>query len=517
MARLKNSHAPGGFSRVGRRRKGQLVTRAPVRSLVLATRAATLILCAARVASPDAGAEPPDGRAPELQAAARALATERSFKDASISIAVLDVDSGRMLAAEGEHTALNPASNAKLYTAATALAMLHGDHRFETTLAGTLKGSTVVGPLVLRGFGDPSLATSDLWGLVQELRAEGVTRITGDILVDQRFFDEQTTPPAFEQQPNEWAAFRAPVSAVAVNENTLVLSVRPAGVGSAAESSFDPPGFVDIEGEVKTGESGADTVGLALSGSGRRMSAKLSGSVSADSRLVRYARRVEDPTLLAGYALRALLDEAEIKVGGDVKPGSLKRATVLARHTSAPLAELLFALGKQSDNFYAEMIFKALGGETKAHPAKSADGATLVTQWLDKVGANDTGVVIKNGSGLFDSNRATAASVVALLRAAYRDPAIMPEFVAQLSIGGVDGTLKNRFRSERTRRAVRAKTGTLDDAAALSGYVLGPPGRGPVAFSILINHIQGKVAAGRAAADTLAETIARRLWASAGP
>jgi D-alanyl-D-alanine carboxypeptidase/D-alanyl-D-alanine-endopeptidase (penicillin-binding protein 4) len=107
--------------------------------------------------------------------------------------------------------------------------------------------------------------------------------------------------------------------------------------------------------------------------------------------------------------------------------------------------------------------------------------------------------------------------VVALLRAAYRDPAIMPEFVAQLSIGGVDGTLKNRFRAERIRRAVRAKTGTLDDAIALSGYVLGPPGHGPVAFSVIINHIEGKVAAGRAAADALVEKIARQIWGEGKP
>ncbi len=484
--------------------------------MALGAGAALAVLSATRVASPDAGADGVEGRSPELQAAARALATDRSFKDASISIAVLDVDSGRMLAAEGEHTALNPASNAKLYTAAAALAMLHGDHRFETTLSGTLKGATVTGSIVLRGFGDPSLGTADLYSLVAELKAEGVTKITGDILVDQRFFDELTTPPAFEQQPNEWAAFRAPVSAVAVNENTLTLSVRPTSVGSPALSSFDPPGFVDVEGEVKTAESGADTVGLALSPSGRRMAAKLSGAVSADARLVRYARRVEDPTLLGGYVLKALLDDAQIKFQGEVKTGSLRKATVLARHQSAPLAELLFALGKQSDNFYAEMVFKSLAGETKAHPARSADAATVVTQWIDRIGANDAGVVIKNGSGLFDSNRATAASIVALLRAAYRDPAIMPEYVAQLSIGGVDGTLRNRFHGEKIRRSVRAKTGTLDDAAALSGYVLGPPGHGPVAFSILINHVQGKVAAARAAADTLVELVARRLWANGG-
>jgi serine-type D-Ala-D-Ala carboxypeptidase/endopeptidase (penicillin-binding protein 4) len=491
--------------------------RTEIRAVGLSMGAVLAVLAAARVASPDAEAGAPEGRSPELQAAARALVGERSFKDASISIAILDLDSGRMLAAEGEHTALNPASNAKLYTAAAALAMLHGDHRFETTLSGTAKAGTVVGSLVLRGHGDPSLSTADLWSMVMELKAEGINKVTGDILVDQRFFDAETTPPGFEQQPNEWAAFRAPVSAVAVNENTLTLAVRPTQVGASALVSFDPPGFVDVEGEVKTSDAGADAVGLALAGSGRRMSAKLSGTVSNDSHLVRYSRRVEDPTLLAGYVLRALLEEEHVSFGGEVKPGSAKRPTVLARHQSASLATLLPALGKQSDNFYAEMIFKSLGGEVKGRPAKSLDGASLVAQWLDKVGANDAGVVIKNGSGLFDSNRVTSASVVALLRAAYRDPSIMPEFVAQLSVGGVDGTLKNRFRAERIRRAVRAKTGTLDDAIALSGYVLGPPGHGPVAFSVIINHIEGKVAAGRAAADALVEKIARQTWGEGKP
>jgi D-alanyl-D-alanine carboxypeptidase/D-alanyl-D-alanine-endopeptidase (penicillin-binding protein 4) len=448
---------------------------------------------------------------PELEAAVHAISGDRVFKDAQIGIAILDIDSGRYLAMSNEHAPLNPASNAKLYTAATALATLHANHRFETTLSGNLHGGVVSGPLVLRGHGDPSLSTDDLWALVQELHAEGVKRVDGDILVDQRFFDEQTTPPAFEQQPNEWASFRAPVSALALNENTVTLSVRPSQPGAPALVAFDPPGFVDVTGEVKTGEAGADTVGLELSGNGRRLAAKLSGAVGSGSRLVRYTRRVEDPTLLGGYALRAVLEESGITVSGEVKPGA-HAGTLLARHQSQPLSALLYSLGKTSDNFYAEMIFKSLGGEGHGRPARSADGAELVTRWLDKVGANDPGVVIKNGSGLFDSNRVTAASVVLLLRAAWRDPSIQPEFVAQLAIGGVDGTLHRRFASERTRRAVRAKTGTLDDAIALSGYVLGAPGRGPIAFSILMNHIEGKVDPARRVADTLVEQIARRQW-----
>ena len=467
----------------------------------------------ARVASPDAGPAPaPSAVAASgpLAAAVHALVSDRAFKEAVLSVEIADVETGQVLASFHEHTPVNPASNAKLYTAAAALATLHGEHRFETSLSGTLKGSTVTGSLVLRGYGDPSLTTSDLFDLVQELKAAGVRQVTGDVAVDQRFFDEETTPPGFEQQPNEWAAFRAPVSAVALNENTVTLSIRPTEVGAAAIARFDPPGFVDVEGEVKTSDGGADTVGLELSASGRRLHAKLSGTVSRDSRLVRYTRRVEDPSLLAGYALHALLEDAQIKVGGDVKLATGRDGPVLAHHESAPLSTLLYSLGKQSDNFYAEMVFKSLGGEAKGRPARSASGGELVMKWVDKNGANDAGLVIKNGSGLFDSNRTTAASTVALLRAAWHDPLVRPEFVAQLAVGGVDGTLRHRFRQGPAHRHVRAKTGTLEDAIALSGYVFPPSGRAPFAFSIIVNHIAGKVAAARASADALVQIMARQ-------
>lgn len=450
---------------------------------------------------------------PELQAAARAIASDRAISGASVGIAILDVDSGRMLAAVNEHQALNPASNAKLYTAAASLAMLGGEHRYETVLSGRLEGDAVAGPLVVRGYGDPSLTTADLWGMVQEVLAYGVRRLSGDIVVDQRFFDEQTAPPAFDQQPNEWAAFRAPVSAVALDENCVTLTVRPSSPSSSsgnARVEFQPPGFVDVDGTVHTGGPGAaDNVELVLAGNGSRMSAHVSGAIAADSRLVRYTRRAEDPRLLAGYALKALFESAGTKVAGEVRLGREQdsQAHVLAKHASAPLSSLLYALGKQSDNFYAEMIFKSLGGEMKGRPAKSGDAAEVVSRWLERVGASDAGVVFKNGSGLFDADRVTAFSTVELLRWAWRNPEVQPEYLAQLSVGGVDGTLHKRFRSELTRRRVRAKTGTLEDVIALSGYVLRGNGKGPVAFSVFFNHVAGKQDGARRAADKLADLI----------
>jgi len=457
----------------------------------------------------------PNDHAPDVEAAVLAITRESLFKDAAIGIAVMDIDTGHYLAAYHEHEPLNPASNAKLFTAACALATLHGDHRYETTLSGSIKGNVVAGSLVLRGYGDPSLRSADLWEMARDLKTRGVRKIEGDIVVDQRFFDEQTTPPAFEQQPHEWAAFRAPVSAVAVNENTLTMTVRPTAAGSPATVTFEPPGFVDEDGTITSVEGGgADTVGLALAGSGQRMSAHVSGAIALESRIARFTRRVEDPTLLAGYALKQILEEMKIDVEGDVRSAKAARgeASILVTHRSAPLSSLLYELGKMSDNFYAETIFKTIGGERRGRPAHAADSADVVTRWLGDVGAFDPGMAIKNGSGLFDANRVTAAATVQLLRAVWRDAAIRDEYVAQLSIGGVDGTLRGRFKRETQRRAVRAKTGTLDDAIALGGFVLGPPGRGPVAFSVLFNKVEGKAYGARSAADKLVELVAERLW-----
>lgn len=488
-------------------------------------RAAALVGAAAALATLTVGAPragvvaPPaafadDAPAPELEAAVRALVADRHLEGAQIGVELVDVDSGRVLAAANEHLALNPASNAKLYTAAAALALLHENHRYQTSLVGTVKNGAVTGPLVLRGQGDPSLETHDLWALAQELRGAGVRRVEGDVLVDHKFYDDETTPPAFEQQPSEWAAFRAPVSAVAVNENTVTLTVRPSEPGKPAHVSFDPPGFVDVEGTVTTAGEGADDVGLVLKGTGGRLGAKVSGKVGEDARVVRYTRRVEDPRLLAGYALKYALEESGIKVTGEPKLGR-GTGSVLARRESAPLSALLYALGKNSDNFYAEMVFKSLGAEVKGRPGRHADAGDVVFSWLSTIGANDTGVVIKNGSGLFDANRVTAHSTTQMLRWAYREPVVQSAYVAHLAIGGVDGTLHKRFRERRLHRAIRAKTGTLNDAIALSGYVLAPAGRSPVAFSIYFNKVSGKGGAARAAADRLVELVHDRLWAKA--
>src|SRR5581483_5760706 len=141
-----------------------------------------LLLAAAMVfVTVDAPAQQPN----ELEGALRTL--EKAVSGAKVGVYVVDMDGDKVLAASGEHTALNPASNAKLVTAAAALALLHPEHRYETTLSGKVKDGAN-GPLCLRGFGDPSLEPADLQAMARELHDRGVRRVD-DILVDQKYFD----------------------------------------------------------------------------------------------------------------------------------------------------------------------------------------------------------------------------------------------------------------------------------------------------------------------------------------
>lgn len=424
---------------------------------------------------------------------------------------VMEVPTGAVLAAFDDRRLVNPASNTKVLTAAAVLDRMGPDYRFTTGLFGHIKDGTV-GGLVLRGNGDPSLETDELFELANALRQQGVHKVDG-ILVDQSYFDDLFVPPAFSQQPNEWAPFRAPVSAVSLERNSVTLNVVPARAGTVATAWFDPPGFVDVHGAVDTKAPGAaDGTRLTLVPNGSRLRAELGGFVGEGAPRLRFAKRVDDPRLFPGYVLAEVLREMGIEVRGDVTRGGEKAHARLAYIESAPLAVLVRELGKNSDNFYAETLLKALGGFVHGAPARTADGAAAVLAWLETIGSLEPGTRIVNGSGLFDANRVSPRTLASVLRHAYESPRVGPDFVAQLAVGGVDGTLRSRFRGKGEPRIIRAKTGTLDDVVALSGYVLPPPGKSAVAFSFVVEGVAGRHTEAREHVDRCVEVIAASLW-----
>jgi serine-type D-Ala-D-Ala carboxypeptidase/endopeptidase (penicillin-binding protein 4) len=428
-----------------------------------------------------------------------------------LRFSLADARAGQELFGIDSSTPENPASNQKLVTAGAALQYLGPRFTYTTGLYGKLEGARA-SRLVLRGEGDPSLTSQDLEAMVKSLHARGLREI-GEILVDQSAFDDSYVPPAFEQQPAEWAAFRAPVCAVAVDGNATTFCVRATKAGEPAKVWFEPAGFVEITGDVATVPADKKvSPRLTLQGSGQRLLGKVAGAVAEGSASVRWRQRVEDPRWYAGYALKKICEARGIAVKGTVALGGQDEQSELVSHRSRPLSDLLHQLGKKSDNFYSEMLLKTLGYKLKGKPGKSAGGAEAAIAWLKQIGAWEPGTKISNGSGLYDANRLSPRTLTRLLSHALNDSRLSADFLDQLAVGGIDGTLVGRYYGLKAQRSVLAKTGTLRRIVSLSGYVFGPQRSTPVAFSFIVSDVIGRQPEVRQRIDKIVTAIATELW-----
>jgi D-alanyl-D-alanine carboxypeptidase/D-alanyl-D-alanine-endopeptidase (penicillin-binding protein 4) len=430
-----------------------------------------------------------------------------------VGVALADVMTGtEIFALEGDRQ-LNPASNAKIVTAATALKVLGPEFRFTTSLHGRRDGTTVRGPIYVKGHADPTLSTADLWEMVRAVKAMGVRRVEAGVVVDDTYFDDQNLPFAFDKQPDEDNKFRSPVGAVSVNHNALKVTIRPGPQGmTRARVVLDPPGYAVVTNDTVTVGQGAHNPKISCQTFEDRTRVRVWGQVPLGARPVTYHRRIDNPSLFTGYGLKAVLEEAGISVGGDVRVGPLPSGTpLLAEHVSPPLSSVLWEAGKLSNNFVTEMVFKTMGAEAGDGPGTWQQAVGAAAEVLDGWGIPAGSYTYRNGSGLFDANLFSARQLVRVLRSAYLDSELRPEFLAQLATGGIDGTIKERYRHPAARRHVRAKTGTLADVSALSGYVLDAEGRRPIAFSIMVNKAPGYVSAARAYQEKIVTAIAKQL------
>jgi D-alanyl-D-alanine carboxypeptidase/D-alanyl-D-alanine-endopeptidase (penicillin-binding protein 4) len=316
-------------------------------------------------------------------------------------------------------------------------------------------------------------------------------------------------PPAFEQQPKEAAAFRAAISAFAVNRNSYVVYIGPGlAVDAPARVRVLSDTYVTIDNRTVTTAGGPPSprIDHALTEDGH-LSVRVEGKIPQQLRTVSYRRRVPDPKAYSASLLVQAFKRAGIAGKLLAEYGAAPEELPLIGHMpSAPLSTLLTGVGKWSDNFTAEMLLKIMGAEVE-RPGTSARGVAVVREELEKHGIDTEGLVMVNGSGLFDGNRVSPHHVTQTLLAAYADPAIRAEYLAHLAVGGSDGTLKTRLEDLPRPRMVRAKTGTLRDVIALSGYVLGEPDRS-VAFSFLANGIAGKQKEAKDLADDIVRALA---------
>lgn len=455
----------------------------------------SVVLCAAGGASAESAPTLAAGR-DALRRQLDELLSQPPLNAARVSVEVMSLDDGQVLYARKPDELLNPASNTKLVTAATALLRLGPEFRFTTELRTEDKMSKRgrIKNLYLKGGGDPGITTERLHGYASDLFHRGVREVRGDIVIDDTYFDSEIWGPGWEQESSD-KSYAAPVAALSLNENAVKVYVFPGEKrGRKGRVEVEPESrYLVLESDVATVRStGRRRAKVNANDDGDRTRIIVRGRIPAGHKGQVVQRRVYDPARYFGETLRSVLGQHGIKVSGRVRRGPAPQdARTLAIFESDELADIVRDMNKVSSNFAAEMLVKALGAEVKGQPGSWRKGIDVAEELLAELGLQRGTYMLKNGSGLNDTNRFSAHQITTLLSVLWKKFPVMAEFVSSLGIAGRDGTL--RFRMEETQAAgrLRAKTGTLEHVTALSGYVASMGGE-RFAFSILVNDFEGR-------------------------
>jgi D-alanyl-D-alanine carboxypeptidase/D-alanyl-D-alanine-endopeptidase (penicillin-binding protein 4) len=446
---------------------------------------------------------------------------------ARIGVAVYDVETGDELYSKDGDVKLSLASNAKLLTSIAALSALGGGFRWRTSVFIDDKSldettGVVKGNLYIRGRGDPTLAAADLRAMAIEIAARGIRTIQGQLVVDDTYFDTDTEPPHFSEQPKERAAFRAPVASLGVSRSAFLVNVigEPGGT-TKVWIEPDAGDYIKLtKTEVTSIREGRTRIKVDIKPDPVKkelLNVEVSGQI-------RYAdghwwskRRIDDPARYAAEVFkRALADKDITFTRRAIASGPVPvNAMIVTAHDSQPLSTVIREMNKASENYFAESVLKTMGAETRATPGPATwnDGQAALQLALAKMGLPPGTYRSDNGSGLFGSTEVSANQMVTLLRNAHADYRIGPDLLGSLPVGGVDGTLARRWASSAAKGRVRAKTGTLASVTTLSGYV-GIDSKRPVAFAIFVNDIPtGQKGPARAMADDMLDAIVAYLEA----
>jgi len=476
---------------------------------------AAVVLCGIAATAPGA-------QQPSLERDLDAILADPVVARALAGVRIESLRTGEVLFQRNSNKLVVPASNMKLLTMSVAAERLGWQYRFETRLeaAGAVTEGTLSGDLIVTGNGDPSIVSPDgghpalFLDWADALKRAGISRVNGRIVGDDNAFDDVGIGAgwAWDYLADDYAA---PSGALSYNENVVSVRVVPGKAdGAPVAITTSPAGHrFTIINHATTGPTGS-----AVSAAADRMPGSrdlvISGRVPAGGAGATLSTTIDNPTPYFVEALRLALQSRGISVSGGawdiddlevpVPSGARK---VIATRESAPLSALGGNFLKVSQNFYGEMFLKAIG-RTPARPGTAAAGRQIVRDTLGGWGIPADSFVMSDGSGLSRYDYVTADTIVAILKHVWQDEKLRGPFLAALPTSAYDGTLRTRMRDTPLAGRVQAKTGTISNMRALSGFLTTDSGE-RIVFSIIINHYTAPTAQ----IDAVAERLLLRLVA----
>ena len=498
-------------------------------------------------------AQPPSRQAQvetveSLAARLNAHISQPRFAPAAWGIKIVSLDSGKTFFEHNPQKYFNPASNAKLYTAALALDRLGADYRVRTSLYATARpdaNGTLRGDLIVYGRGDPTLAASLYGGdyfkplepLVNQLASAGVRRVEGDLIGDESYFSTPAIGAGWEWDDLQ-EYYGAEVSALTLNDNALDLFVKPADrAGLPCRITTGPAtAWVTIINRTETAAKTAEPRIVVYRPVGENI-VYVSGRLPLGGRDYRGSVAVHNPAGLFVTLFKEALSRRGIAVTGrartvdwkyrEVTPADWTKLVELGFVESPPLRDILRETLKPSQNLYAQLLLlqagvnRGAGGRgpdaaANANSPTASDhqtsnetgiaaenseprplasdphltteqmGVEALNDFLATAGVKKGDVLLEEGSGLSRRDIITPNATVALLAYMHRHR-FADDYRNGLPVAGVDGTLQNRMKGTAAAGNARAKTGSLRYVYALSGYVTTAAGE-RLAFSIMLNN-----------------------------
>src|SRR5262245_1313561 len=472
---------PDARGRDLRRSRSLVIHRNRSASLFLsASRTIAALTALAAAASPGVRAASPPRSSEPIEAALRRIVEARPLNMSRVSVQVFDSATGESLYSHEPDMLLKPASNMKVVTSATALALLKPEYRFRTSFYAASNpdaAGTVRGDFYIKGGGSPGLVGEEWWLIARKMRSLGVARIEGDLVGDDTFFDEVRRGPDWPSSVVD-NPYNAPIGALSCFYNAVTVTVRPTAQGRPPEVFLDPfASYFKVDNRAVTSGKGYD-LRVGRQWDGQRNIIHVEGGVGVGVDPISAYKSVEEPTLYSLSAFREAASKEGITITGVDRRGVVpKGSRLLHVHESKPLADLIENMNKESNNFMAESLLKTIGAETAGPPGSIEKGAAAVKKHLESIGVKTDGLVIADGSGLSARNRISSNVLSRLLLATYRDFQASPEFTSSLPVGGIDGTLDHRMIGSPATRKIRAKTGYINGVSALSGYAWNEGGR----------------------------------------
>lgn len=451
---------------------------------------------------------PAPAAAQELSGEVSRLVSAAKLGKAKAGISILDLNTGEVLASYRGGEAMVPASNMKLLSSGAALLTLGSDFTFRTEV--DLDGDRVV----LVGSGDPALADPEVLGRMQPaMTVDGLLKVLADavkkqtpgpiseVIVDDRVFDRELIHPTWPtDQLNRW--YCAEVNGLNFHTNVLYVFPRPSadGPGRPAGYSYQPEApWLEIAVKARTVADGKNTAWLAREDTANRFTmygeVRFPAQVPVQVTLHNtgeffgqvFADRLTRAGVTVGHAKP--VTSAVRLVGADER---FDQSRTLAVVTTS-LSDVLRRCNVDSHNLYAEALLKRVAHEVTGEPGSWSSGGSVVRMLLSqKLGPEfAAGTNVVDGSGMSKFNTVAPSTFTRWLGMIAKDRSVGDAFINSLASPG-EGTLQSRFSGMKLANQVRAKSGAINNVRCLSGYVINPNTGHKLAFSVMVNEIEGE-------------------------